>query len=257
MPNFVPNSLPSRQVRSTIVVMRGLFVMGLMLCAVPLGAQTFTGILLTTDRNPVVDARLFLVTPRGYAADTARTNEHGEFVLHAGDPGRYALSIRRLGYAPERTPYFTLIAGQDKRDTIIVAFTRLLRPVEIVVRDEVKRSTGLDVRSLGKRYLTPEFIDSTRVSAQKIGDFIRRAAVPGVWILDDGNNPVCYKVQVQSGCAQIFIDGVSIAGTDIDISPLDIESIVLLRPNEGFTITGSPSGSVNIYTRKTISRANR
>ncbi|MFN8571478.1 MAG: carboxypeptidase-like regulatory domain-containing protein [Gemmatimonadaceae bacterium] len=237
--------------------MRRLLFLAFLGFAAPVGAQTFTGILLTTERNPVPDARLFLVTPRGYAADTARTNTRGEFVLHAGEPGRYALSIRRLGYSPERTPYFTLIAGQDKRDTIIVAFTRLLRPVEIVVRDEVKRTTGLDVRSLGKRYLTPEFIDSTRVSAQKIGDFIRRAAVPGVWILDDGNNPVCYKVQVQSGCAQIFIDGVSVSGTDVEISPLDIESIVLLRPNEGFIINGSPSGSVNIYTRKTISRANR
>ncbi|MFN8580566.1 MAG: carboxypeptidase-like regulatory domain-containing protein [Gemmatimonadaceae bacterium] len=222
-----------------------------------LRAQTIAGVLLTAERNPVLDARLFLVTPRGFAADTARTNEHGEFLLHAGAPGRYALSIRRLGYAPERTPYFTLVAGQDKKDTIIVAFTRLLRPVEVVVRDEVKRTTGLDVRSLGKRFLSPEFVDSVRVSATKVGDFIRRAAIPGVWILDDGNQPVCYKVQVQSGCAEIFVDGLSVTGTDIELSPLDIESIVLLRPNEGFIINGSPSGSVNIYTRKTITRANR
>src|SRR5512147_3292759 len=91
----------------------------LLFAGAPLGAQSIDGVLLTTERNPVFDARIFLVSPRGFAADTARTNMRGEFSLKAAEPGRYALSIRRLGYAPERTPYFTLVADQAKKDTIV------------------------------------------------------------------------------------------------------------------------------------------
>lgn len=228
----------------------------LALVAAPLGAQTIDGVLLSTDRTPIVGARVFLITPRGYAADTARTGANGEFSINAGQPGRYALSFRRLGYAPERTPYFTLVEGQVKRDTIVAAFTQLLRPVEVVVRDEVKRTIGIDVKTLGKRFLTPEFIDSTRVSAKGLPDFIHRASVPGTWIQNEDTDGICYKMQMQSGCAQLWLDGVKVE-SNIEISPLDIESIVLLRPNEGFTVTGAPGGSVLIYTRRTISRANR
>jgi hypothetical protein len=222
----------------------------------PLGAQTIEGVLQSTNRTPVADARVFLVTPRGFAADTARTNMRGEFFLNAGQPGRYALSIRRLGYAPERTPYFTLIEGQVKRDTIVAAFTQLLRPIEVVVRDEVKRTIGIDVRTLGRRFLTSEFIDSTRGSARGLPDFIHRASVPGTWIDHEGDPSICYKVQVQSGCAQLWLDGVKVE-SNIELSPLDIESIIILRPSEGFIVTGAAGGSVLVYTRKTITRANR
>lgn len=228
----------------------------LALAASPLGAQRIEGVLLSTERTPIVDARVFLINGRGYAADTAHTSAQGEFSLNAGLPGRYSLSIRRLGYAPERTPWFTLVEGQVKRDTIVAAFTQLLRPIEVVVREEVKRTIGIDVRSLGKRYLTPEFIDSTRVSAKGLPDFIHRASVPGTWIQNEGTDGICYKVQLQSGCALLFLDGVHVESS-IEISPLDIESVVLLRPNEGFTVTGAPGGSILIFTRKTISRANR
>ncbi|MEP7344578.1 MAG: carboxypeptidase-like regulatory domain-containing protein [Gemmatimonadaceae bacterium] len=226
------------------------------LVAFPLRAQTIEGVLQSTDRTPIGDARIFLITPRGYAADTAHTNPRGEFSLNAGQPGRYALSIRRLGYAPERTPYFTLIEGQVKRDTIVAAFTQLLRPIAVVVRDEVKRTIGIDVSTLGKRFLSPEFIDSVRVSAKGLPDFIHRASVPGTWIQNEGTDGICYKVQMQSGCAQLWLDGVKVESA-IEISPLDIESIVMLRPNEGFTVTGAAGGSILVYTRRTISRANR
>lgn len=219
-------------------------------------AQTIEGVLQSTDRTPVADARIFLITPRGFAADTTHTNPRGEFSLNARQPGRYALSIRRLGYAPERTPYFTLVTGQVKRDTIVAAFTQLLRPVEVVVRDEVKRTIGIDVKTLGRRFLTPEFIDSTRGSARGLPDYIHRAAVPGTWIDNELDDRICYRVQVQVGCAQLWLDGVRVESS-IELSPLDIESIVILRPNEGFTVTGTAGGSILVYTRKTISRANR
>ena len=101
-----------------------------------------------------------------------------------------------------------------------------------------------------------------RVSAKGLPDFIHRASAPGVWIerenrdLVTRNNAICYKTQMQSGCAQLYLDGVKVE-SDIEISPMDIESIILLRPNEGFMVTGAPGGAVLVYTRKTISRANR
>ena len=55
---------------------------------------------------------------------------------------------------------------------------------------------------------------------------------------------------------QLWLDGVRVESS-IELSPLDIESIVILRPNEGFTVTGTAGGSILVYTRKTISRANR
>jgi hypothetical protein len=236
--------------------MRRQFISLLAFVGAPLGAQTIEGVLQSANRTPVADARVFLINPRGFAADTARTNLRGEFFLNAGQPGRFALSIRRLGYAPEQTPYFTLVDRQVKRDTIVAAFTQLLRPVEVVVRDEVERTIGIDVRTLGRRFLTPEFIDSTRVSARGLPDFIHRASVPGTWIENEGDDRICYKVQIQSGCAQLWLDGVRVESS-IELSPLDIESIVLLRPNEGFTVTGTAGGSILVYTRRTISRANR
>ena len=222
----------------------------------PLSAQRVEGGLLGADRQPVKDARIFLLTARGYAADTSRTDAQGRFGLNATGPGKYSLGIRRLGYAPERTPTFTLVEGQVKRDTIVAMFTQLLRPVEVVVRDQVKATLGIDVKQLGRRFLTPEFVDSVRVSARGLPDFIHRASVPGTWIERENDPNICYKVQMQSGCAQLFLDGVKVE-SDIEISPMDIESIVLLRPNEGFLVTGAPGGSVLIFTRKTIARANR
>jgi hypothetical protein len=228
----------------------------LVLSASPLAAQRVEGVLLTNDRKPVADARVYLLTTRGLAADTARTNAAGEFALKAAGPGKYSLSIRRLGYAPERTPTFTLVEDQVKRDTIVALFTQLLKPVEVVVRDQVKKTLGIDVKQLGRRFLTPEFVDSLRGSARGLPDFIRKASVPGTYVEREDRPDVCYKVQLQSGCAQLFLDGVKVE-SDIELSPMDIESIVLLRPNEGFLVTGAPGGSVLIYTRRTIARANR
>jgi hypothetical protein len=224
--------------------------------AAPLAAQRVEGVLLTNDRKPVADVRVFLLTSRGLAADTAHTNAAGEFALRAAGPGKYSLSFRRLGYAPERTPTFTLVEDQVKRDTIIAVFTQLLKPVEVVVRDQVKSTLGIDVKQLGRRFLTPEFVDSLRGSARGLPDFIRKASVPGTYVEREDRPDICYKVQMQSGCAQLYLDGVKVE-SDIELSPMDIESIVLLRPNEGFLVTGSPGGSVLIYTRKTITRANR
>ena len=71
-------------------------------------AQSYEGVLLTTDKNPVVDARVFLMNSRGYAVDTARTNVRGEFRVAATSAGKYALTIRRLGFAAEESRYFSL-----------------------------------------------------------------------------------------------------------------------------------------------------
>lgn len=219
-------------------------------------AQAYEGVLMTTDKNPVVDARVFLMTPRGYAVDTARTNLHGEFRVAATGAGKYALTIRRLGFVPEQSRFFTLDTDQTMRDTLVINFTKLLRSVEVVVREQVKRLVGIDVKQLGRRFITPEQIDSTRVSAKGLADFIHRAQVPGVWIEREGLENMCFKTQMQSGCAQVYLDGLPVE-SNLEISPMDIESIILLRPNEGFTVTGDPGGSVFVYTRKTISRANR
>jgi hypothetical protein len=219
-------------------------------------AQAYEGVLLTTDKNPVVDARIFLMNSRGYAADTAHTNARGEFRVATTTAGKYALTIRRLGFAPEQSRFFTLDTDQTIRDTLVINFTRLLRSVEVVVREQVKHLVGIDVKQLGRRFITPDQVDSIRVGAKGLPDFIHRAATPGIWIEREGTDNICYKTQMQSGCAQLYVDGVRTA-SNIEISPMDIESIILLRPNEGFSVTGDPGGSVLVYTRKTISRANR
>jgi Carboxypeptidase regulatory-like domain len=227
------------------------------------GAQSVSGVILTVDKAPVAGARLFLLAPSGLPVDTGRTNERGGFHMRSDSAGRYSIAIRRLGWAPEQTLPFTLDTGQARRDTLVVAFRQLLRPVDVVVRDEVHRLAGIDVRQLGRRYISPAQVDSVRFFSRTLAEFIHRAGAPGVLIENEGRDNVCYRTRVLGDaknrnleCAEVYVDGLRVAA-NVELSPLDIESIVLLRPLEASTIYGSPGGAVLIFTRRAISRANR
>ncbi|HEX5424266.1 MAG TPA: tetratricopeptide repeat protein [Candidatus Acidoferrales bacterium] len=64
------------------------------------------------SHEPVVSARVDLMSPNGLAAPTVYTNENGEFHFYIGD-GDYQLSVSKIGYEPQSQIAVTVLAGHS------------------------------------------------------------------------------------------------------------------------------------------------
>ncbi len=213
-----------------------------------LPAQSVAGTLIISEAGvPVPNARVWLTTTRGLMVDTARSDAQGRFTVNAPRPGRYILNVRRLGYFPEETDPIELASGEVRHDTVYVLSTRVLKPVDVIVRREVSHRFGVDIRSLSSSsVITPEEIDRFRATASDLEALLRWNSPPSLMITRRPNGSVCYQLR-HRGCAPIYVDGM-LWGTDAWIPTNEIESIVVIPGNEAFMRFGSSNGVIAVFT---------
>lgn len=211
-------------------------------------AQSVSGTLIISEAGvPVPNARVWLTTTRGLMIDTARSDAEGRFTVTARRPGRYVLNVRRLGYFPEETDPIELAKGEVRHDTVYVLSTRVLKPVDVIVRREVSHRFGVDIRSLSSSsVITPEEIDRFRATASDLEALLRWNSPPSLMITRRPNGSVCYQLR-HRGCAPIYVDGM-LWGTDAWIPTNEIESIVVIPGNEAFMRFGSSNGVIAVFT---------
>jgi carboxypeptidase family protein len=211
-------------------------------------AQSVAGTLIISEAGvPVANARVWLTTTRGFTVDTARSDAQGHFTVNATRPGRYVLNVRRLGYFPETTDPIRLQSGEVRHDTVYVLSTRVLKPVDVIVRREVSNRFGVDIRSLSSsNVITPDEIDRFRGAASNLEELLRWNSPPSLTITRQRNGGPCYMLR-GNGCARIYVDGL-LWGTDAWVPADEIESIIVIPGNEAFFRFGSSTGVIAVFT---------
>jgi hypothetical protein len=210
--------------------------------------QTISGMLIVSEAGvPAANARIWLTTTRGITVDTARSDAQGRFTVKADGPGTYVLNVRRLGYFPEETDAIRLAAGQIVTDTVYLLSPRVLKPVDVVIKQEVDRRFGVNIRALSSsNVITPEEIDRYRPIAQTLEDLLRWNHPPSLTITRARDGGTCFQLRL-GGCARVYLDGLFV-GTDGWFPASEIASIVVIPGSEAFLRYGSSSGVIAVFT---------
>jgi hypothetical protein len=91
-----------------------LLLMGGLLAAAPLKAQTIRGALADPDGRPVAGTTLLLLDAQGTVLGRAVSDAEGRFFLQAPGAGSYVLRAQRTGYDPVDSPPIALAAGETR-----------------------------------------------------------------------------------------------------------------------------------------------
>jgi hypothetical protein len=124
------------------------------------GAQTFRGTII--DDETMAGLGNALVTlldsrERELRGALSRSDSAGHFVLHAPAPGRYSISVTRIGYGPLRSSPIDFVGGMvvnlnlrmsslpQKLGTVVVTGTRRLNSYELLsdLGFDLRRSRGV------------------------------------------------------------------------------------------------------------------
>lgn len=216
-----------------------------------------------SNREPIPGAFIRLVGDGDTVVAITITDDAGGFRLTAPETGNYVIRAQRLGYDERQSAPFELLANGTYRLLLDLSATPVvLDPVEVIVRStESRRSVlGMNLRALGGRLLTSEWIETRRRGASSVGTFIRWSNVPGVSVIHGHFDTECVQMvrgrmsaeQTKESCAVVYVDGVRYPRDRLrDIDPDFVEEILLLRPSEAGVLfgTGSEGGVVLIYTR--------
>jgi TonB-linked SusC/RagA family outer membrane protein len=234
-----------------------------------------------TDRTtgrPVVDAALRLAgTPLG-----ARTGEDGAYRIADVPPGTYAMSVRRIGYAPASR---SVDVAADRTTTADVALDAAATTLDEIV---VTGTAGaVSKRTLGNSITTLDAEELTRKSTTANVTELLQAKAPGLTILPGGGTPgTGASIRIRGAgsltaatAPVIYIDGVRMysgaqgnfwnswrsqrpgdspigAGQDamaLDmLRPEDIESIEVIKGPAAATLYGAEAanGVIQIITRR-------
>lgn len=216
-------------------------------------AQTIRGVLVINGTTVTVpNARVWLTTGRGHTVDTTRSDANGHFEVKADRPGSYYLNVRRLGYFPEESDDIRLRDGEVRTDTVYLLSPQVLKPVNVVVKQQVDRYFGVNINALSSsNVITPEEIDRVRGAASTLEDVLRWHHPPSLTITRVGGNP-CFQIRMR-GCAPVFLDGMPI-GTDGWFPANEIQSIVVIPGNEAFIRYGSSRGVIAVFTNFSADR---
>ena len=135
--------------------------------------------------------------------DTTATDDNGRFVLHGPRAGAYMLSVRRLGFAPQRLA-ISLSPEHPGRVSVTLSRTVPVLPTVATTAAERRgyRDVGFDDRMSGVgRFLTYDQI--VRKQATAFGDLIKD--IPG---LDAVHTPDGWMIRSKrSGCVSYVLDG--------------------------------------------------
>ena len=104
-----------------------------LLFATALRAQAVTGFVLARDGTPVSGALVVATTGRSDAGVRTLSGSRGEFRLRLPQPGRYTITVLRVGYRPTQGPTVDVAAGATEH-------------VQITFSGEVVTLTAVNVR---------------------------------------------------------------------------------------------------------------
>ncbi len=227
------------------------------LVAVEGESQELKAVVLDREtKQPVVDARVSLLSRRRAELDTARTATDGSFSVRAKEGGKFFLHVRRLGYPVEETDAIFLKDNETRVDTLYVAAVRTLQRVEVAVSREVFRLFGVTTASLPARaVILPEDIEELRGSAPSVADVVLQKGPPYVSVRGTGSGRVCYQIH-GGDCALIYLNGQPIPSTT-DLPVQDIEAVAVLTPLDAQITLGRNNGVVLLFTRGMLRSASR
>lgn len=178
--------------------------------------QTVRGRVVEADtRKPVAGARVVLRSPEDSSL-AAVTDTAGAFVARATVPGRYEVSVARLGYRAQQQGPFELLTGTVVELEVILPVVPLtLDPVTVTaeVNSRFLQTVGFYDRKRSDfgHFITRDEIESKRASRPT--DLLR--VLPGVSLIPDPRSPGRVRVQMRGthpaqggACApRVFVDG--------------------------------------------------
>lgn len=215
------------------------------------------GIVLEEGTLKPVSGALVLWIRAGSDIERSVTDSLGAFraELAIGD---YVLEASSLGYAPTRTPPFSITEGVARGDPVFLEVLMTPAPIQmegldVSVERRVMRelqASGLSPEALGERWIGRNRIERM-VRALDPRDVLRSARVAGMTI---SNNPhvLCVRFVRGNGCAATVLNGVEVThGGAVDLDPGSIHAIAVLRPSEAVLRYGQKGrgGAVLIWTR--------
>jgi hypothetical protein len=162
----------------------------------PALAQTARGVVVDdSTKRPLEGAIVTLLTAKGQDAGKppVRTDTLGRFTLHAGEMGKYQLSVARIGYQPLKSQTISfsfggavvnltlnMTAAPTKLGTVVVTGTGRLTNTELMSAE------GFDLR---KSKGEGKFLDSVELA--------RYQRTPAAWLLEE--NKVRYGLEFTTG----------------------------------------------------------
>ena len=192
-----------------------------------------------------------------------RTPRTGVWRFTIPASGRVALDVRLVGFAPLTSGWIT-VAPTDTFDVTLrlhpIAFQLSEVRVEAQrdsIAEAVRGLLGLDLRSLGGRFITPAQIDVHRAGAVDYMDLLRSQALPGYFVreIDTRTGIRCYAQArpPAPGCLMVVVDGMRVdpmAAVEV-APPYLVDYAFVLKGQEAGVLwgTGSSNGVLYIATK--------
>lgn len=105
-------------------------------------SQSVRGIVVDRADQPVSGVVVQLLDSSAHSVARALSNERGEFFLATQQPGRYRLHTLRIGFHPVTSDAFTLAAGEQHAERVVLAGLPMMLDTFRVAGQNVCRSVG-------------------------------------------------------------------------------------------------------------------
>ncbi len=106
-------------------------------------AQSVRGFIRDAGGNPVAGVVVLLADTTGRTVSRALSGEAGDFRVASGQPGRFVIVTRRIGFKPSTSASFSLASTQELERTLVVSEIRAMLDT-VQVRAEAGCDAGLD-----------------------------------------------------------------------------------------------------------------
>ncbi len=222
-----------------ITTTASVFFLGLMLPCASVAAQTdgtISGVVFNQATKlglEGAEVRIVGTTRR------TTTGRHGQYQFRGVEPGLYEVEARRVGYLPYRDDDVAVEPGGISKAHLV------LRPLAMVLDNVITTADGVGI---------DELVVPARDAAQSM-----QGKVAGVSVMGSGR-PGSESIVLMRAATSIrganrpliIIDGVTLAtsaGSTVDLSTLDIESIEVLKGASASAMYGSRGGAGVIIIR--------
>ncbi|MEP7344074.1 MAG: carboxypeptidase-like regulatory domain-containing protein, partial [Gemmatimonadaceae bacterium] len=215
----------------------------------------------SVTKEVLTDAIVTLLDQGGAIAATGRTRSGGTLVLKPPAPGRYAFSVRKLGFAPATSELFDVTAGDTTRqDLTMRRIPQFLS--EVAIRSEREsirngRFFGLKIGTLSAAIISPTEVDQAVTGARDFTDLVARNSPLGVGVNFERRCVV--SPPGTNACLPVIVDGL-LTGYAADVVPPEVvDYILILRGNEIGVMYGTigQNGAVVVFTKRGPKRGPR
>ncbi|HWC74040.1 MAG TPA: TonB-dependent receptor [Gemmatimonadales bacterium] len=202
---------------------------------------------------PIAQARVTL----GGTSLVALTSDSGTYRIVDVRPGRYTLTVRRIGYA-QGEQVITVVADQET--TVDLRLEVSVTPLDAVV------VTGTITPTAAKEISNPISIVTSEQIQQRVITQVNdlfRGDIPGVFAADYGENSATIGAPVYvRGTTELFdtpalktyIDGIELANSEFlnEIDPNMIDHIEIVRGPQASTLYGAQAinGVMQVFTKR-------